>query len=79
MGGIIAKWLMGLGLQAWPFILSYLEANALQAGFDALDEGVETALEKVEARAKATPDQADDRRAAILRKYFDGWKNLKKS
>jgi hypothetical protein len=46
--------------------------------FDAIDEAVETALEKQEAKAKATPDKADDRRLAVLRKYFEGWKSFKK-
>lgn len=75
---IIAQWFVSMGLKAWPFILGYLEANALQATFDALDEGVESALEKEEANAKATPIESDDRRIAIFRKYFEGWKNWSK-
>lgn len=58
--------------------LSYLSANALQMVFDGVDEAVETALEKEEAKAKLTPDQADDRRLAVLRKYFEGWKKFSK-
>lgn len=57
--------------------LSFLGANALQFVFDAADEVVESLLEKEELKAKITPDKSDDRRLAVLRKYFDGWKKFK--
>lgn len=74
---LVISWAVKLGLSAWPFILKYLEANALQAVFDLIDEGVETALENAEKKAKASPEKSDDRRIAVMRKYFEGWKKLK--
>lgn len=70
--------LLGAASKIWEIAISYLAANSLQILFDAADEAVETALERAEAKAKLTQSEVDDRRTAVLRKYFDGWKDFQK-
>lgn len=72
--GFIISAITKLGLT----LISFLGASAMQIAFDAMDEGVETLLEKAESKAKASQNTAADRRLMVLRKYFDGWKSFEK-
>lgn len=54
--------------------ISYMPVFIVGAFMDALDEVMETLLEKYEKKAKETPEKADDRRGALYRKYWDGFK-----
>ncbi len=60
------------------FAIAWLSANLIEMIFDAIDEAAESALESLEEKALATPRKSDDRRIAVLRKYFEGWKVIKK-
>lgn len=79
MGSVLLGLLRSSLSSLLPMIFSWFGANALQMIFDAIDEAVETVLEKEEAKAKLTPEVTDDRRLYVLRKYFEGWKDFQKN
>lgn len=65
--------LTGLGQLA----MSYLPVVLLNLFFDVLDEVMLTLFEKAEAKAIATPEKSDDRRLALYRKYWEGFKEYR--
>jgi hypothetical protein len=73
----IAAALKGLVLGLGKMALSYLPVVLWELFFDLLDEGMLTLLESAEAKAKASPEIADDRRLALYRKYWENFKEYR--
>ncbi len=75
---MLVSLLQGALVKFGALAIQYLGVSLLSMFFDAIDEAVESVLEKEEKKAKETPEDVDDRRLALLRKYFEGWKVFSK-
>lgn len=74
---MIPAMLRSLGSAVFSVAVSYLPVVALNLIFDALDEAMETLFENEQAKADATPEAADNRRLALYRKYWEGFKEYR--
>lgn len=54
-------------------VISWIPVVLASFVMDAIDEAMETLLEKEERKAAVTPDKADDRRLALYRKYWESF------
>ena len=59
-------------------VMSYIPIVLGNMFIDAFDEAMESLLEKAEKKANETPDKSDDRRLALYRKYWEGFKEYRK-